>query len=65
MNNTYLGGCYQLEEDFKQNLDCCSSCHYDEEEGFGSLCEIYVDNGYYAVCCIAATAFKEPEKENK
>jgi len=35
---------------------CCNSCHYDEEDGYGDLCEGALSDGReYIVCCAVWT----------
>jgi hypothetical protein len=41
-------------------FECCSSCHTEEEEGYGSLCGPYHPDGKFNevslfVCCSAPT----------
>lgn len=33
------------------NKGCCSSCHHDSDDGYGSLCESYYDGVTISVCC--------------
>lgn len=32
--------------------DCCGSCHYDEEEGYGGLCSIKIKGREVECCCV-------------
>lgn len=40
--------------------DCCSSCHYDDEEGIGDWCRDYFERGGFIIygCCKACTYFE-------
>ncbi len=65
----YLGGCEEAAKHFGFEQSCCDSCHNDADEGYCSLIEIEIDQGYFNVCCYmhikyeATHGFYE-EKEN-
>lgn len=62
---SYLGGCFNLEEQYpKMKGKCCGSCHDDEEYSPGSAySEIETSDGYYEVCCLHHERWKKPYKE--
>jgi hypothetical protein len=45
------------------NTGCCSSCHSDEEEGYGSLCETYYGDVTIQVCCTMEGRLTEEIKQ--
>jgi len=54
MNNKYLGSCSQFRKfmNISDKVHCCSSCHGDDEDGYGYLLEIEIPlKGYFEVCC--------------
>ena len=51
-----LGGCRELAQRVGQTTACCPSCHYDAEDGNGSLTYVEMPDdtygsGFYEVCC--------------
>lgn len=36
----------------------CSSCHYDTDEGYGSLSEVEIGGEFIAVCCAVALRYE-------
>ena len=43
----------------KIDATCCLSCHEDENEGLGYLCELYFSKNRIAqVCCSVSIAFE-------
>lgn len=40
-------------------LECCVSCHEDEEMGFNSGVTIYIGNAELQVCCKAKTWYEQ------
>ena len=67
--DVYIGWCEHAKAHFKikEEIQCCSSCHYDDEDGNSSLLEEFVTGfswEYFQVCCTVATAI-EKAKENE
>jgi pyruvate-formate lyase-activating enzyme len=60
----YLGSCFQWATVLGiEKTYCCSSCHWDDDEGYASMPERYADDGadsdWVSVCCSGGEAFDE------
>ncbi len=60
-----LGYCEEACEDLGLILDCCVSCHEDNDMGLDDLTEIDLDHGFYKVCCRILDSFNERKKNEK
>jgi hypothetical protein len=59
-----LGGCSDFAKKFGlENVNCCNSCHDDDDEGYMSLSEKNFEDGWYCVCCAMLIAYDEMEKK--
>ena len=54
--------CLDINERFKLNTYCCSSCHEDEELGY-EMCSISIDGEDVHVCCRIANAYDDKKTE--
>jgi hypothetical protein len=50
----------------EQNVSCCTSCHDDDDSGYGSMCLLKLDNNTYVeVCCAKANALEKKTPPTK
>lgn len=48
------------EQKVPDSVNCCGSCHSDDDEGYASLCSWSNDEVEYDVCCTLANWEPEP-----
>lgn len=41
--------------------ECCGSCHSDDDEGYGHLCNLDSEHFEWEVCCSMATALEKDD----
>jgi hypothetical protein len=58
-----LGGCEQLRKHFSIDFNCCTACHYDEENGYGEIFRYQTDKGFFEICCHAMNAIEEKKND--
>lgn len=51
MKKKYLGSCEDIQDRLGFNINCCDSCHEENDEGYSDLMEYEFDDGYYNCCC--------------
>lgn len=64
MRSLNLGDCDAARQRFEtiSKTECCNSCHYEWEDGYGEPGEIMVyGEGYFAVCCNLSVKYRGTE----
>lgn len=64
----YLGGCQEALNHFgKDDVNCCGSCHDNEEYLGYQLCPVQAKDkgGYFEVCCKVSVVLTETENKLK
>lgn len=60
--NRFLGRCNEAREALGLTVDCCSSCHSEDEK---YLSEIYTDDGWFETCCALATEYRDRKRKGR
>ena len=55
LNAKLIGGCAELKARLGLTVECCTSCHFEQEDG-EEICAHHEDDGWYEVCCNVARA---------
>lgn len=58
--------CDEIIKQFNLSATCCSSCHWEAEEGYSSLLDIDLPDGsIQQTCCVIARAYDKILEEKK